>query len=391
MPAARRLLIGLGLGTAGLAAGVAAAAGLTVLTVARRFVTPPSRRARDVRILEVAGDRITLEATPETVVPGRYGLWFSNDRGYARLGRVVDERPGRVTREVESVVFGELNSARAGRWSGWLHLHPRELGLAHEEIEVLTPVGAAPAWLLPAPSGVGTRWAVLVHGRAVTRAETLRAVSAMHDDDRTVLVVSYRNDGDAPPSDDGRYALGVREWQDVDAALREAKSRGADDVVLMGWSMGGATVLQTAVRSVHADVVRGLVLESPAVDWATIVHHQVVVLRRLPQRMSAAVIAVLGSAWLSRLTGLAAPIDLAELDFVHRADELRVPVLVLHSDDDDFVPSTASRALAVRRPDLVTLEAFDTAKHTRLWNYDPERWTGAISAWLAALPPRRGR
>jgi hypothetical protein len=34
----------------------------------------------------------------------------------------------------------------------------------------------------------------------------------------------------------------------------------------------------------------------------------------------------------------------------------------------------------------VTFEAFDTALHTRLWNYDPDRWNGAIRAWLSELP-----
>ena len=53
-----------------------------------------------------------------------------------------------------------------------------------------------------------------------------------------------------------------------------------------------------------------------------------------------------------------------------------------HQDDDGFVPSSASHALAQARPDLVELQTFSTARHTKLWNYDQERWTDAIGDWV---------
>jgi hypothetical protein len=60
-------------------------------------------------------------------------------------------------------------------------------------------------------------------------------------------------------------------------------------------------------------------------------------------------------------------------------------VLLLHSDDDGFVPSTASRALAAARPDIVTFVPFEVARHTKLWNYDRTRWEDAIRNWLDTL------
>ena len=65
----------------------------------------------------------------------------------------------------------------------------------------------------------------------------------------------------------------------------------------------------------------------------------------------------------------------------------RHPVLILHSDDDGFVPSSASHALAAARPDLVELQSFETARHTKLWNYDQQRWTRAIEDWLRRHDP----
>jgi fermentation-respiration switch protein FrsA (DUF1100 family) len=85
------------------------------------------------------------------------------------------------------------------------------------------------------------------------------------------------------------------------------------------------------------------------------------------------------------ITGQDAPVDLARLDLVSRAAELTVPILILHSDDDGFVPSTASAALALARPDIVTYERFTTARHTKLWNFDRERWERSIGDWLDRL------
>ncbi|BDZ46898.1 alpha/beta hydrolase [Naasia aerilata] len=94
-------------------------------------------------------------------------------------------------------------------------------------------------------------------------------------------------------------------------------------------------------------------------------------------------LALLSSKWGRPLTGQEHPIDLARLDFVARAAELETPILVLHSDDDGFVPSNGSRELAAARPDLVTFVGFEIARHTKLWNLDRERWEGAIASWLA--------
>ena len=70
---------------------------------------------------------------------------------------------------------------------------------------------------------------------------------------------------------------------------------------------------------------------------------------------------------------------------VARAEELDRPILLLHSDDDGFVPSDASRRLAESRPDIVTFVPFTVARHTKLWNYDEARWNTAIRDWLASI------
>jgi len=362
-------------------------AGLLTVMVARVVVTPPRGRAEAVRILEVdiVAGTVTLARSADSALPGHYGLWFSRDTGHVKMGEIVGSTADTVTRNIVAVDFGELRPGTRGRFSGWFYLTPHDLGHPFESVTLTTTVGLAPAWVIPAAEAESARWAVLVHGRGVKRSETLRAVGVFRGSGYNTLLVSWRNDGDASASEDKRYGLGGTEWLDVEAGIRYAKEeRGAVDIVLMGWSMGGATVLQAATMSELAPVVRGIVLESPVVDWAPTLHFQAREMR-VPSPVRNAAIVLLGSRRAYRLTGQGAPIDFRTLDFVLRRDELTVPILIMHSEDDGFVPSTASLALANARPDIVTYHSWTTARHAKLWNYDRELFENQISAWLATL------
>ncbi|SDS63719.1 alpha/beta hydrolase family protein [Microterricola viridarii] len=383
--ALRRWLIGGGIALGATVLAVGAALAAVVAVFARTVVTPPRGRKDELRILDanLADATIVLAADNDTVVDGRYGLWFSADQGHARVGEVLRRSESTVTRRLLGVDFGQLALASEGRWSGWFYLGPWEFELPYENVTVPTPVGPAPAWWVPAAEP-STRWVVQVHGRAVRRQECLRAIPVFHEAGMHSLIVSYRNDGEAPESRDGRYGLGDTEWQDVAAALRFAREHGARDIVLMGWSMGGAIAMQTALRAEERDLLRGIVLESPAVDWHDILHFQGAGYG-LPRAVNSAAIQTISSPWGRAVTGLEQPIDFERLDMAVRSAELTLPILLMHSVDDGFVPIAGSRELAAARPDIVTFEEFARARHTKLWNYDPERWNGAIRSWLAAL------
>jgi len=384
MQARTRIALGAVMGTLSIVGAAAVATAALGVIVARRVIVPPSRREENVAIRAVDLDAglIELDATPDTRLPGDYSFWFTHESGHARIGEIVAQTPTSVTRRILGVDSGDLAAGKRGRLTGWFYLTPRDLGVDFEDVAIATPLGDAPAWLIPwGPGGPGIRWAIHVHGRAVRRPETLRAVPVFREAGYTSLVVSYRNDGEAPRSADFRYALGDREWLDVDAAMRYAVGRGATEIVLVGWSMGGATVLQALTRSAERARVAGVMLESPVVDWIAALDFQVS-LRKLPLFVRSFVVLLYKSRWGRVFTGLAEPLDIDRLDFVTRARELDTPVLILHSDDDGFVPAIASRALAVARPDIVTYEAFEVARHTKLWNYDQDRWNRRILTWL---------
>jgi alpha-beta hydrolase superfamily lysophospholipase len=352
----------------------------TSLRMARRVVTP-AIRVPDTRILslDTSAQTITLARTPDTELPGRYGLFTSGTESYVKLGSVLAEDATSVKRKLLTHIGTQTRISADAAFSGWYYDRADELHLPFTSELIGSAVGPCPAWLFPA--GEGDVWVIQVHGRGATRSECLRAVPVFHAAGITSLVVSYRNDGEAPRSRAGTYALGATEWRDVDAAVGFARRRGARRIVLMGWSMGGAIALQLELNSAHRDVISGLILESPVIDWRVVLGYQARLLR-LPAAVTGLAIGALQTEWATPMTGAGAAIPFDRLDVVSRAAELRHPILILHSDDDGFVPSDSSHDLVVARPDLVEMQVFEVARHTKLWNYDQERWSESIRRWL---------
>lgn len=366
---------------AGAAALGAAIGGALVLRIAREVVTPsPRKHDTDVIAVDTGAQTIELARTPDTELPGRYGLFVDGTPGYVKLGAVLQADATSVRRKLLTQIDPGAQVGRRAGFSGYYYLAPGELHLPYESELIGTPAGPCPAWLFPAES---TTWVIQVHGRGATRSECLRAVPVLHAAGLPVLITSYRNDGEGPRTRPGSYGLGSTEWRDVDAAIGYALRHGAERILLMGWSMGGAVVLQTLMSSAHVDAIAGLILDSPVVDWRSVLRFQAKEMK-LPDPLPQLAMEALGQPWAARLSGADQAIPFDDLDMVSRAAELDVPILLLHSDDDGFVPSDASHALAKARPDLVTMPIFTGARHTKLWNYDQNRWTDAITDWLGA-------
>ena len=386
--------------TAGLAAAALSAAGTVAAATyfARRVLTPDPLRADDTQILGFGQDSVTLELTAESGQPGRYGIWLNGGAGHARVGAVldVDEGSGWVRRVLEGVDAGQLLVGPA-RWNQYYFAGDAQdaLGLPSRDVEIAAEGGTLAAWEVPgaevaadgvAADGVPDRWAILVHGRGAQREECLRAVPVLHELGYTALIPMYRNDIGAPPSSDGRYSFGLSEWRDLEAAILYAVDAGAQEIVLFGWSMGGAIVLQTLDRSWLSDRVKAVVLDAPVIDWADVLRHHAA-LNKIPGPIGSLARSLVGRRWARRLVGVHEPIDVVLTNWEHRADELRHPTLLIHSLDDEFVPAGPSISLAAKRRDLVRFEPWREARHTKEWNVDPERWDAVVRAFLSDPGP----
>ncbi len=369
-----------------MAAVLASAAGLG-LVIARRLTAAPSSRRFDLTIrgVERDGDRqaIELDRTDQTESSGVFALLFPGGGWLQLSGEVFDRGPGRVARMVTGTAPGVTPSAGdRGSWSGIYFITPADAGLTAHDVGISTPSGMAPAWRVDGSGEHSTTWAVHVHGLGSPRAGTLRGVQVATEQGYTSLVVTYRNDGEGPKSGSGRSTLGATEADDADAAIQYAIDHGARQIVLFGWSMGAQVALQLAARPQYRQLITALVLESPVLDWVATIKANCA-RAGLPAAAGLLALPWLSSPLLARSVDLHGSIPFRELDWIARAQELAVPTLILHGEDDDSAPSAVSRKLAVLRPDLVRLELFD-ADHTMTWNSDQDRWRSTVAAWLTA-------
>jgi uncharacterized protein len=369
-------------------AALAAAAALRAsrrigVRLARRVVRSQPRAATHIH--GSTDTTVVLDADRLTLHPGRFGLW-SGGGGHALVGAVVahDRGAGTVMRELLGC-SGDPPAEGSGYWTGHVHPGPEALGLPFREVSIPVPGGAAPAWRIePAGREASSTWAVHIHGWSTDRITALRSVPAAAALGMTSLVVSFRGDGEAPPAHGGACTLGMREWEDVDAAVRYAIRNGAERIVLIGWSLGGAIALQLTERSAHRPAIDRVVLIGPVTDWRAVIR-QGARAHGLPGWTGGLAISALSRRSTSASVGLAGPIDFDRLDWT-RPGRLTVPALVIHSAGDRTVPLSSSLLFAMANPRLVRLVECAPAEHCWEYNVDPEAFDRAIADFLHPPP-----
>lgn len=374
------------------ASATVAALGITSLSVlaatgyviARKLTTTGNNRKYPLTIRAVEHNggvtSVVLDRTPATESSGLYNLWFENG-DWAQLGpKAVATCNDHVSREVTGISQGLI--LRAGErvsWSGIYYAAPDEVGLQVQEIPISTTAGIAPAWLIQGSESI---WAIHIHGLGSSRAGTLRGAKVATKLGYTSLIVSYRNE-DVGPTVSGVSTLGLDEVEDVRAAIEYAVKHGAKRIILFGWSMGANIALQLAAQAKYRDLIIGVVLDSPVLDWSAVIKANCKNVG-LPAAFGSWAIPWLTKRPLARLLKLPRTIPLDEMNWVKHADRLFKPTLILHGSKDDSVPVSEAISLLNKRADLVTLEIFE-AGHTRNWNADPERWDSTVASWLEQI------
>lgn len=370
--------------TVGAGIATAAASGLGWM-IARQLTAPVGPRKFDLTIQGIEHDEdahlIVLDRTGQTTADGIYNLWFDHG-GWAQLSaEIVDRGPTRVARRITGTTPGLTPKVgdRAS-WSGIYYATPADAGLHARDITITTPAGPCPAWRI---DGGPSTWAIHIHGLGSTRAGTLRGVRAATKLGYTSLVVSYRNTAEGPRVGAGRSTLGRTETRDVDEAIGYAVRRGAQQIVIFGWSMGAAIALQLTDQPRHEELIAALVVDSPVLNWTEVIKSNGA-RSGLPAAAGHLAIPWLTLAPLARTVGLPGGIPLRSFDWTSRAADLATPTLILQGTRDDSVPIRLSQALRNARSDLVELETFD-AGHTLCWNTDPDRWHETVISWLKTI------
>lgn len=323
----------------------------------------------DVEIVDVRDGAVVL-AGDEVDHPQITGLDWAG--GYARLLAGAETTADGVLREFEP--FPDTpepgTNARLDFYAA-----PEELAsvtdIGAEHVTFDAPLGALDATYVP---GEEDRWVIFVHGRGASRAETFRLLPAVAELGYPSMAISYRNDTGAPEDPNGWWGLGWTESADLTAAVDYAVANGAEDVVLVGYSMGGA-IVGNYLRTEGDDRVAGVIYDSPVLSWTDTIDFEAAD-RGLPSFLT-----TLASAAVRVRAG----IDFSELDQVDHADRLSVPVLLVHGTGDETVPVASSDEFAEQRPDLVTYLRLDGAEHVQGWNSHRRLYEDSVVTFLSGL------
>lgn len=255
------------------------------------------------------------------------------------------------------------------------------MGLKSHTITYDSPLGPMPAIVVdPSAPATGT-WAVVAHGRNASRREGLRITPLLAERGMTTILINYRDDAQEPdvPKEDGIGNFGYTEWEDLQAAVDYATSNGAEQVLLVGYSMGGAVIGGYVENGDNTDAVVGTILHSPAVNFSDVVTFGAEQMG-IPTGPAAPLI------WVAeQMTQLRANIDFGAVNYINEAPNWPVPALVTATKYDDLVPPSSIEEFATDAPDAEYV-FFPDASHTGEWNSDRKLYDQTVEAWLDAQP-----
>lgn len=257
------------------------------------------------------------------------------------------------------------------------------LGLPFETLAIQTALGPAEAWLVPEPQQPGAPQphmaAIYVHGIAGAREDGYRFLPLLHAAGLPVLLISYRNDDNAPASPDGRFGFGLTEWPDLEAAVLALRDRGYGEVMIVADSMGGAILGQFMARSTEAGRVSAIALDSPALEFRAVLEH-------MARNMGLVLPGTVARTTLAVLR-LSQPSDLTEASVTGRFAGFYGPLFLAHGSADRIVPQVTSRHLlnlrAASDAGQMTIGHLTGADHLLSHAEDPAAFETAFREFLA--------
>lgn len=189
------------------------------------------------------------------------------------------------------------------------------------------------------------------------------------------LVVDQRSHG---RSEGKAITFGVLERKDVLSWIDYARSRFGEDVriILAGLSMGAATVLMSADQPLPSNVL-GIVADCPYSSPATIIK----TVSKRDMHMPVALV----YPFIKLGARLFAGFDLEESSAVTAVKNTPVPILIIHGEDDNFVPCDMSREIRDANPDMITLVTIPEAGHGLCYMTDPKSYETAMLGFFKGL------
>jgi uncharacterized protein len=218
---------------------------------------------------------------------------------------------------------------------------PADVGLDYREVVVRSSDGLSlSAWWIE-EAGF-SRAVVLVHGWAgdMSDLHVVETALVYREAGFNVLMLDMRAHGG---SEGDRVTLGYREVRDVRGALSWLEERGFDpeNVVLHGWSMGGAAVVRAAPGAGVAAVVE----EAAYADLPPLLRERLPEASGLPAFFTPGIF-LMGTHFLGIDPWAVRPEEEAR-----RLSQEGVPFMIIHSPDDRVIPFEHAESFAAAYPE----------------------------------------
>jgi pimeloyl-ACP methyl ester carboxylesterase len=233
---------------------------------------------------------------------------------------------------------------------------------------------------VPEPSGItlaswycnrgnGTPVVILFHGYSAEKTSLLGEARAFLGLGASVMLVDFRGSGG---SSESYTTVGVREAEDVAAALRYARRRLSHrEVFLFGRSMGAAAIL----RAIHAHGIQpdGVMLEAVFDSLLNTVRHRFRAMR-VPAFPSAELLVF----WGGQQWGF----DGFEHNPSAYAASVHCPTLLMHGARDLRVSLTEARRVFEAVPGPKKFVTFEQSGHESYLSNHASQWRSAVERFI---------
>ncbi len=198
---------------------------------------------------------------------------------------------------------------------------PNDLNLEYEDVSFVTDDGIVlMGWYIPSKVS-DAKTIILLHGYPAYKGDILPALSFLNKK-YNLLLFDFRYFGQS----EGKYTTaGAKEVDDLLAAIRFLKTKGIEEVGVWGFSLGGAVALMTAPQ---APEIKAIISES---SYASL-NLMALQLYRIP--ILNYPLASLTEFWAKVFLG----IDLKNVSPANSAKNLNIPILIVHSKNDEVIP-----------------------------------------------------
>jgi pimeloyl-ACP methyl ester carboxylesterase len=232
-------------------------------------------------------------------------------------------------------------------------------------------------WWVPGTSGRGT--VVMVHGLNRSRIEMVRRAPFVHEGGWNALLIDLRHHG---ASGGQATTFGVKEKDDVAAAVRFARERAPGPVVLWGVSLGGASVVLAAADD---PTVAGVICDSSYRSLDDTVRHHLRLFRgfRFWLRIVPSwPVADLSIYWIGRRGGF----DPAAADVVAAARKLHGrPALFVANSEDRRMPQEIAFELKAAAGPRAEVLIVPGKSHGGAWRDGTAAYQAAAAVVLDAV------